>query len=187
MSKKDKQDEMTEILVEEPLSNDEITKYLPGAKIMRYSNIKKYDNIDSLLNKPVDYAILLYEDKPNKGHWVCVLKYNDMIEYFDSYGGKVDNPLSWNTEDDNLSLDQRPYLSNLFNKTDKEVIYNPIKYQDDSEDVNTCGRHCVFRILNLLEKDRSLGDYYEIMKEIKKETKSSYDDIVANMINTFFN
>jgi hypothetical protein len=183
MSRKDEQDEITEEIVEEPLSNDEIMKYLPNAKIIRYSELKKYNDIDDLLRNNVDYCILLYEESKNKGHWVCVLKYNDTIEYFDSYGGYPDNPLKWNSDMTNNSLGQEPFLCRMFDNTEKEVIFNPIKYQEDEDDVNTCGRHCVFRILNLLEKERELGQYYEIMKEIKKLTKSSYDDIVANMIN----
>lgn len=180
---KDKQDEMTEVLIEEPLGDDDIRRYLPNAKIMRYNNIAKYNSIEELLPKNIDYAILLYEDRPNKGHWVCVLKYNNTYEFFDSYGGAPDSQLKWNSKEVNNKLRQQPYLTNLFDKTDKEVIYNPYKYQEDSSDVNTCGRHCVFRILNLIEKDKTLQEYFNLMNLVKKETKSSYDDIVANLIN----
>lgn len=181
--KKDKQDELTEILTEEPLGDDDIKSYLPDAKVMKYSALKNIKSIEELLPNEIDYVILLYEDTPNKGHWVTVLRYGDTIEFFDSYGNAPDKPLCWNDEITNEKLNQEPYLSDLFNLTDKKVVYNPIKYQGEGDDINTCGRHAVFRILNLIEKDRPLGEYYEIMKEIKRLTKSSYDDIVANLIN----
>lgn len=181
----DKQDIITEKIIEEPLGDDDIRAYLPQAKIYKYSVLSKYNTLDDLLPGEVDYVILLYEDKPNKGHWVCVNKYDNIYEYFDSYGEIFDKPLQWNPAIENLQLNQKPYLTNLFNKTNKKVIYNPIKYQDTEDDINTCGRHCIFRILNLLEKKRDLKKYYELMKEIKKLTKYPYDDIVANFINIF--
>lgn len=181
--KKDKQDEMTEVIIEEPLGDDDIKKYLPDARVMKYSALKNIKSIEELLPNEIDYVILLYEDSPNKGHWVTVLRYGDTIEFFDSYGGEPDKPLSWNDEYTNENLNQEPYLSNLFDKTDKRVIFSPTKFQGGGNDINTCGRHTIFRILNLIEKDRPLEEYYEIMKEIKRLTKSSYDDIVANLIN----
>jgi hypothetical protein len=183
MSKNKKEDKITEILIEEPLGDDDIKRYLPEAKVMRYSSLRNIRDIKQLLPNEIDYAILLYEDSPNKGHWVAVMRYGDTIEFFDSYGGEPDKPLSWNNSHINQKLNQEPYLSRLFDKTDMEVVYSPTKFQGDGDDINTCGRHTVFRILNLIEKDRPLGEYYKIMNEIKKETKSSYDDIVANLIN----
>jgi hypothetical protein len=54
------------------------------------------------------------------------------------------------------------------NKCKYKVVYNPIKYQEDEEDINTCGRHCVFRILNLMAKGRNLYD--EIVAEYIDKT-----------------
>jgi hypothetical protein len=179
----DKPEEALEEVIEEPLGDDDIRHYLPNAKIMKYSQLSNYPTIDDLLPKNIDFAILLYEDAPNKGHWVCVCKYKPYIEFFDSYGGSPDSQLSWVPSGVRKELDQcKTYLTDLMNKCKYKVVYNPIKYQDDEDDINTCGRHCVFRILNLMAKGRNLSDYYKLMQYIKGKTDLNYDEIVAEYI-----
>jgi hypothetical protein len=180
---KPKSDEKLEEVIEDPLGDNDIRHYLPNAKIMKYSELRHYPTIDDLLPNDIDYVVLLYEDSPNKGHWVCVCKYRPYIEFFDSYGGSPDSQLGWVPCPIRKQLNQsKPYLTDLFNKCKNPVIYNPIKYQDDEDDVNTCGRHCVFRIKNLIDKRKTLGEYYLLMKELKDKTKMNYDEIVAEII-----
>ena len=87
----------------------------------------------------------------------------------------------------NLFLDksnQQKLLSKLFDKTKMKVVYNPIDYQEDNmkKDVNTCGRHAVFRVKNLIDCNRKLEDYYNLMGGIKKESGNTYDEIVSHLI-----
>jgi hypothetical protein len=176
-------DEMTEEIIEEPLGDDDIRYYLPDAKIMKYSELKKYNTIEDLLPKNKDYAIILYENSPNQGHWVALMRYDPYIEYFDSYGGKVDNPLNWGSSRENAILKQdKKILSNMFDRTKLDVIYNPTKFQGDGNDVNTCGRHAIFRIKNMIDCNRNLSDYYKFMNSVKKESKNKYDEIVSHLI-----
>jgi hypothetical protein len=178
-------DKQTEKIIEIPLGDDDIKNYLPNSKIMKYSDLKNYNKIEDLLKKNKDYAFILYEDSPNKGHWITILRYDPYLEYFDSYGGKVDNPLGWINEEKRRILKQdKKLLSNLFNKTKMKVIYNPIDYQEDNlhKDINTCGRHAVFRVKNLIDCDRKLEDYYNLMGGIKKQSGNSYDEIVSQLI-----
>lgn len=178
-------DKETDEIIETPLGDDDIRYYLPNAKIMKYSDLKKYNNIEDLLKHNKDFVVLLVEDSPNKGHWISVLRYDPYIEYFDSYGGKVDEPLNWISKNQRIKLNQdKKLLSNLFNKTKMKVIYNPIDYQEDNmnKDINTCGRHTIFRIKNLLDCNRSLGDYYNLMGGIKKKSGNSYDEIISHLI-----
>lgn len=173
----------TEEIIEDPLGDDDIRFYLPNAKIMKYSELENYKDINDLLPKNKDFAVILYEDSPNKGHWTAVLKYEPYLEFFDSYGGYPDTQLGWVPCPIRKVLKQtKPLLTDLFNKSDYQIIYNPIKYQKDNNDINTCGRHCVFRIINLLKGGNSLSDYYNLMKQLKNETGESYDEIVANII-----
>lgn len=168
----------------QPLSNDQITNLLPNAKIMRYSDLRKVNDLNDILTEPIDYVILLYETEPNLGHWITLLKYDQTYEYFDSYGNKINDPLKWNTKEKNIQLNQdENTLINLLNKSGYKVIYNKIKYQKDREDIQTCGRHALFRILNLILKNRTLDDYTKWMKFLKKGNNYSYDDIVSAFIN----
>jgi len=172
-----------EELVEEPMGDDDIRLYFPNANIMRYGDLQQYSSIDHLLPKRVDYCFILYEDSVNKGHWICLSKYGDTVEFFDSYGGYPDSQLKWVDMARRLKLNQaRPWLSLLLDLCDYDVIYNPFKYQKESMDISTCGRHTVWRIINLVENDKDLEGYYKMMKKLKSETDESYDEIVSRMI-----
>jgi len=168
--------------IEEPLGDDDIRKYLPDAQIFKYSRLENFRTIDEILPGKINYCVLLYEESVNKGHWVCLTKYGDTVEFFDSYGGAPDTQLKWNHPEVNHRLDQKPYLTEIFNRSKYNIVYNPIKYQDENDDINTCGRHCVFRILNLIQKKRDLSKYYKLMKMLKKKTGATYDEIVAFFI-----
>ena len=50
------------------------------------------------------------------------------------------------------------YLSRLFNKTKLKVVYNTEPYQAKGNEVATCGRHVIFRILN---SDLDLKKYHK--------------------------
>lgn len=169
--------------IEEPLGDDDMRRYLPGALIIKYSKLMNYETIDQLLPGNINFCILLYEDSPNKGHWVCILKYSGCIEFFDSYGGKPDAPLNWNSKNINQQLNQKPYLTELLINSPYKTIYNPIEYQNEKDDINTCGRHCVFRIINLIQNKRNLKNYYQMMKSLKDKTDATYDEIVSFFIN----
>jgi len=182
MSKKHNSRQLDEI-IEDPLGDDDIRHYLPDAKIMKHSKLANYKTIDDLLPENPDYAFILYEDSPNKGHWICVSRYDDTVEYFDSYGGKPDDPLKWTPEKVRVGLGStHPFLRQLFNATDKKVVYNPIKYQKEGADINDCGRHCVFRIKNLLHRGYDLDDYYRQMNFLRKKNGFNYDEVVSNII-----
>lgn len=184
--KLDELDKLTEKIVETPMGDDDIHFYLPKSKVIKYSELSRYNNIDNLLNKEKDCAFILYEDSPNCGHWTCITKMKGVISYFDSYGKKVDNPLNWTSKLENIKLKQnRKLLSELLNRCPYKVEYNPIKYQSDNKfkDINSCGRHCVFFTKNLLDCDRDLDKYYKFITEIKNESGNTYDEIVSHLIN----
>lgn len=170
-------------VIEDPLDDSEIKKYLPDAKIYKYNQLCNFDNIDELLPGDRDYVIILYEQMHNTGHWICVLKYGNTLEYFDSYGNNVDEPLQWITVQQNYELKQYDtFIANMFNKTKKErnIIWNPVKYQELQKGINTCGRHVIFRIINML-KGCDIDTYFKRMKHFKKQL-GSYDDVVSQFI-----
>ena len=77
-------------------------------------------------------------------------------------------------------------LCDLLDKCPYHIIYNGTKYQAENNenfDVNTCGRHICFRILNLIGKGYILPQYQELMQEAKKHFKEPYDVIVSKLIN----
>lgn len=177
-----------EKIIETPLDDSQIRHYLPDAKIMKYEELAKYNTIDDLLPNDKDYCIILVEDSPNNGHWICVLKYDGCIEYFDSYGNVPDKNLTWISCEMRKELGQtKPLLSDLFNKCNYEVIYNPVNYQGEGYDIKTCGRYCVFRVLCQKEYDLALKYFYKLMNVLKKTDKLDYNEIVSKWVDIIHN
>jgi hypothetical protein len=174
-------------VIADPLDDSEIRHYLPKAKIIKYSELSKYKAITQLLKNEIDYCIILYEDSPNQGHWCALLRYNEgkngTIEFFDPYGNIFDKQLSWTSLAERKKLGSgQKLLTPLLDCCVQTVVWNPIKYQQDGSDINDCGRHCVFRILCLIQKGMTLDDYFEYMKKLERETQLPPDGIVSSQI-----
>lgn len=149
-----------------PLSGSQIYKTLDGkTKILRYKDLLNYNNIDDVL-KPYNNIVLLYESMPRSGHWVCVIKHKDTIEYFDPYGLKIDEILKYiKPSFRKISNQDFPYLSYLLYKSKYNIIYNNKKLQEKNNKISTCGRHIISRIIL---KDIPLKKYINIFKTEKK-------------------
>lgn len=163
------------------IGDNDIRYYLPDVPIIKYSDFQKYSSIDDLLPNAGSMLVYLIEDSPNSGHWCCICKRNNEILCFDPYGNKVDSDLKWTDMKNRRLLGQgESHLSNLLNKCNNVVKYNNIDYQSHKDGINTCGRHCLF----FLKSGLGLEDYYNFMKEMKKNNKGfDYDDIVTYFIN----
>lgn len=161
------------------LSNFDIDNKLDGkTKVLTYKVLHKINNIDELL-EPYKNFVLLYMSKPNSGHWCCVLKHKDRIEFFDPYGGKniPDNELD--NIDDNVKIitnQNYPYLSQLLYDSNKKIEFNNYNFQQYKKDINTCGRHCIVRIMF---KHLLLDDYYKQMFEMSNYFGLNYDQLVT--------
>lgn len=176
---------------EVPMGDNDIKQYLPNAKILKYTDLAKVSNIEDILKKPRDFFILLYQDSDHTGHWCCVARTDkNTISFFDPYGCKIspDEELKWLDKSTRRQLGtNKPYLSQLFDKTDKKVKFNTIKYQQDHDTnaVQTCGRHCTFFLMNML-KGHNLDSYYNMMNELRNKLKKNYDDVVSIAISDDF-
>lgn len=174
-----------------PLSDEDIRRFLPGAKIIKYSELSKYSNLFDLLPDIQSYCFILYEDSVNKGHWTVVCRPSDGVaEYFDSYGGPPDAPLRWTARDRRVGLGEgHPYLSILLGDALREeqiesAVYNKICYQKDGGgliQINDCGRHCVLRILKMLE-GFDLEQYYKWLKKQCQTLRMDFDAVVSTLI-----
>jgi len=172
---------------ETPMGDDNIRQYLPGAKVLKYSELADVENIFELLPSPKTYFFLLYEQSYNSGHFVVVNRYidngKDTICFFCSYGSKIDAPLYWNSQAKNRELGQdQPYLSQLLQKSGKNIQYNRVQYQSKTSPKATCGAFATLWIKANLRDDMNLQEFHEWITEIKKETGLSYDAIASNAI-----
>lgn len=180
-----KDNPVVEETIEEPMDDSDIRQYLPNAKIMRYSALARISDIEQLLPTDKSYVVLLYENTPGSGHWVALLRYGRTIEFFCSYGSKIDAPLRWQNPRDNAMLGQTaPFLSQLLNKAKRKfrAIHNPVAYQSKRDGVATCGAWDVMRINQMKNHNQDLQDFHHFMESVKKETGLTYDEIVVNYV-----
>jgi hypothetical protein len=169
--------------VHRALSDKDIRDILGDkCKIIKYSELSQYSSLSELLPELLDYVVILYEESLNSGHWVGLLKYNNIYEFFDSYGLMIDKQLIWTDLKTRQRLNERiPYLTNLLKH--ENYIYNKTHFQDQDNFVNTCGSHVVHRIYRLINNNMTLEDYHKFMRDLSKESKFNYDLIVSTFVN----
>lgn len=173
-------------VIEEPMDDTDIRENIgENTKILKYSDLSKYKSINDLLPRKRDYCYLLYLDAPNKGHWTALVRDDTNIYFFCSYGSKVDEPLTWVDCATRLRLGVGvPFLTRLLNNSRGfNIYYNPIKYQVEKDDVNSCGRYITLFLLQFKKHlHYNLDDFYRYMNKIKKKYGISYDEIVSTLI-----
>lgn len=156
--------------MEVPLSGDDIIRALNGkVKVIYYTDLDKYRNLEEVLY-PYGQTVILYQVNDNFGHWTCVFKYPDknIVEFFDPYSGKPDSELDFAkaSGDDPLLL---KLLYDWAQRTGGKVVYSDRDIQRLARNINTCGRHCVFRLRN---KHLPIDTYLNCFKTCKDPDKA---------------
>lgn len=167
------------------LSGGELVKFLGGkTRVIKYSDLSKIHDINEVLFG-FNSCIILILSKKNFGHWVCLTRRNDELEFFDSYGYTIDDPVYFKLNNKyfrKVNNQDYPHLTYLLMKTPYKLMYNEIKFQKKNPNIATCGRHVACRImykhLNLYQY-KDILDYYKEKYEKKYEKKYDYDEIVT--------
>jgi hypothetical protein len=174
-------------------SDDDLEHYFGkrfARNILKYSDIDKYPSIDKLIPGKQGFKIILVESSFNSGHWVCLLKYNDTIEYFDPYGLKPSIGIDGNSYLKNKQLNQDvKHLNILLNDAlgKYNILYNKIKFQKLNPDIATCGRHVIFRCSLFKTLNMNIYQYIEFFDEMKKKFKLTPDEIVTLLVDSHNN
>ena len=142
---------------------------------MTYPELQECGSVDDMFDELGRCIVLYLVNGPTSGHWVCLWRKGNRINYFDSYGDPPETP----REAVGGAYDQQePYLMNLLQNSGCKVYYNSHPYQSDRADVATCGRWCVAR---LLLKDQSDKRFYDIIKHSGQKP----DTFVVNLTSEF--
>lgn len=146
-----------------PLSDSDIRKILgKDISIITYPDLAKMNNIYEAFDKKGRCIMLYLTESESSGHWVCMLNHKDRIEFFDPYGEPPESALKSVPINELQEYgEDRPYLTNLLRTAGKPVYYNKYDFQQESNNINTCGRHSVVRCLYapyLLEKYKKVMD-----------------------------
>jgi len=168
----------------------DLERYFPETNhyknnVIKYSELANYNSIEELLPKDRSYKIILIEENYNSGHWTCILRYGDTIEWFDSYGIDVDCELKFiNAVKRRLLGEGRTILRDLLKKTKgKKIVYNHYKFQKLCNKSATCGRWVILRILMMKNFFYDLEEFQKFIKKYKKEIGLGADELVAYWIN----
>ena len=163
----------------------DIAKYFPETNcILKYSELANLGSIYDILPKDMSYKIILIEEKLNRGHFTCLLRYGKTIEAFDSYSGTIDNELKYIPEMMKRMLgEDEKHLSRLLGAVkDRQVIYSKKRLQKLEDGINTCGRWCILRILMMKEFFYTLQEFLDFIQTSVEETGMSPDELVATWI-----
>lgn len=157
------------------LSNFDIKKMIPTLKIISYPDLLQYKTIDQALDEKGRLMILYLTQDEYTGHWICLLKRGNKIEFFDPYGNlKPDEESAWVSKKKLADFDQDTnYLTKLLKESGYKIVYNKFPFQGDSRDITTCGRHCATR---LYFKHLSLPEYTQMVLD----SGINPDDFVTN-------
>lgn len=170
--------------LEKMFSDKDIERNLGQNSIIKYSELADYNNINELLPHDKSFKVILIESKFNSGHWVCVMKYKDIIEYFNSYGSLPEYDFKFIPTHIKYLLGQGGNLLTKLLKTknsNQKIYYNKKKLQKINNSVNTCGRWVCCRIIAML-CGYELDDFIEKCEEKKSETGKPYDILVTEWI-----
>lgn len=160
------------------LSDRDILKAVRNrTNIILYSELKNVKHIDDILK--YNSCVILYEQTPGNGHWVVLTldENNNELQYFNSYGDYPDEFLHLVDEKLKKKLNEDyPYLSRLLLDSGYKLAYNDKQLQQLDDNIATCGRYVVLRILL---KDIPLDKFIKIFKH-KKYTPDEISKILTN-------
>jgi hypothetical protein len=177
--------------------NERITSYITDNDIERffgkeaskyillYSDLSRYKSINQLLPKKKDFKIILIEEKQLQGHWIAILRYDQTIEVFNSYGTKPSSELNLLSKHQKEALNENvKWLNLLLNKAIPKfkVIYNTKRFQKVDPNVNTCGRFVLLRILMFLYFNQNLKSFIKFMNLLQLKLQLNGDQIVSSLI-----
>lgn len=168
------------------LSDEDLHNILPNVRQISYADLKDYQTIEQLLPKQRDAVILFVERQANVGHWEAIVRLDNDIIFFDSYGERPDKALLWAPKQLRREMGQKfPLLSHLLNRAVDNgfvVKFNPFQYQSSDPSISTCGRWSILFIKYCLENtNASLPNFHNfIMSSCKKHEVTP--DILACML-----
>lgn len=153
------------------LSGSDIMKLLNGStKIIKYSDLENVYDLNTLLFG-FNTCVILIMSKANYGHWVCLTRNGNTIEFFDSYGYPPDDPIYFKNTSKyfrKINNQDYPHLTWLLIRAADEydIDYNELILQKTDPSISTCGRHVVCRIRN-----KRLNNYqhYDYLSSINKD------------------
>ena len=169
------------------VSDTDFSKYLgadASSKILKYADLANYQTIYDLIPNVNDYKIILTESQKNVGHWCALLRYNNTLEWWDSYGVRPDGELQFIPAKIKQELGEtQHHLTRLINTSNRgeKVIYNHKKIQILKDGINTCGKWTIARIKAFLN-GFDLKHFQDFIEDECNETGKPADVVVCDCL-----
>ena len=166
-------------------SDEDLNKNIPNIRIIKYEDLDKYDSIEKMLPDKIDSVIILFESKPDVGHWVCVVRIDKNIMFFDPYGYRPDKFLLFTPKYMRKRLNQDiPYLSLMLNDAidnKLKVTFNQYPFQSrENLAYKTCGRQVISFILYCINnKNPTIKKYKVFLDKLNERHDLNYDLLVS--------
>lgn len=134
------------------LSDQDLHTLLPGVPITQYNELegKAFGELVDARGRGIIFFVQKEEPRVIEGHWLALLRQDDGVLLFDSYGGTKDPwylASRWVSKRALEDLDQdAPVLADIVRASGLRPLYNPVRLQRMKEGISTCGRHCVVRL-----------------------------------------
>ena len=174
--------------IKEEITDSDLTRYF-GKKdfknIIKYSELANYNSIQQILPRNKSWKIILIENEYNSGHWTLLLRYNNTIEWFNSYGTFPSAELDYISQQQKKILNQDvKHLNILLTQALPKfrIIYNKRKLQQLENGVNTCGKWIILRIIMMEKYNMDLNHFLQFIDRLKKQFKLSSDELVTLLI-----
>jgi len=156
----------------EDLTGTEVLELFPNQLgFLLYERLYEFNNLLDVLQGK-DGVIILYQYTKYQGHYCLLMRHkNGDVEWFDSLGYQPDYELKY------MPYDKEPQLSTLIRRYENsggKVVINKNKFQRDTDNISTCGRHCIVRYAF---REMNLTEYTVFLKT----TKIGYDNLVTIM------
>lgn len=168
------------------LTDTDMDKVLdPDTHIFTYPDLYKFNHVDELFDHKGRAIMLYLTTDENTGHWVGLLKRGNTIEMYDPYGYKPDTQpkkLGASKEFNKEHNQLYPKFTEMVKKDGYKLIWNKKGRQPHRENVDTCGRHVLMR---LMHHNLTLGEYDKLMDKIKSDDNVDVDDLVTAFTNAF--
>jgi hypothetical protein len=140
-----------------------------GINVLLYHQLRGMTSQNVLNSLPL---AILYQVKPEEGHWTLLHRTPEGIEHFDPYGIVVDK------EFESLEWKQPHYLAKILEQLSKtmQVNYNQYPFQKKDPRINTCGR---WVILRHKFSDLGIDRFKRMIDEVGRVTGLTNDQIAV--------
>ena len=162
-----------------PLSDVDVQNILKPnpTNIVEYPDLIKVNDINDILDD-LGRVIIFIKLSQTFGHWCCLIKRGNTLNWFDSYGIKYDDEKNWVPKKKLIQLHElAPLLTRLLQKDHNvngtKILYNHYHWQSENDGVSTCGRW-VGLICRLYDKS------FEEINNMIKQSKMTPDQFVVN-------